>query len=255
MLVAFSPDGKFVFPSCSRWSYDKKTGMTSYGSTDRFQICDTSTGEVKQLPAKQESAFTQFREGLVTHMENFCQAVFSSDGKRLFSGDSLVAWDMAGGDMLSVLESPGLGYYAAPAMALSPDDNTLATCHESSIQLWDVSEPKLREVLDELKQRVADVDSGRRKHPTEPATRPRVILRGHADHITAIAFHPDGKILASASFDRTIKLWDVVTGEVRLTLEGHAEPISSMAFTPDGNTLISTDTGRTVKVWRAVPAD
>jgi WD40 repeat protein len=139
-------------------------------------------------------------------------------------------------------------------LALSPDDNTLASCHDdNSIRLWDVSEPKLREVLEELKQRVEDVKSGKRKHPTEPAARPRAILRGHADGITAIAFHPDGKILASASIDRTIKLWDVVTGEVRLTLEGHATAISSIAFTPDGNTLISADTGRTVKVWRAAP--
>jgi WD40 repeat protein len=138
------------------------------------------------------------------------------------------------------------------ALALSPDDNTLATCHEDhSIHLWDVSEPKLREVLCEVKQIAEDVRSGKRKGPTEPAPRPRAILHGHVGAITAIAFHPDGTILASAGKDRTIKLWDVVTGEVRLTLEGHEADILAIAFTADGNTLVSGDVGGKVKLWRA----
>jgi WD40 repeat protein len=60
-------------------------------------------------------------------------------------------------------------------------------------------------------------------------------------------------VIASANDDRAIKLWDVVTGEVRLTLEGHTAPIGALAFTPDGNTLISADGGGTVKFWRAAP--
>jgi WD40 repeat protein len=65
----------------------------------------------------------------------------------------------------------------------------------------------------------------------------------------------DAATLASSGYDRAIKLWDVVTGEVRLTLEGHTAPITALAFTPDGNALISADQGGTVRLWRATPAE
>ncbi|MFM5942263.1 MAG: WD40 repeat domain-containing protein, partial [Dolichospermum sp.] len=49
----------------------------------------------------------------------------------------------------------------------------------------------------------------------------RLILKAHSDSVTAMAITPDGKTLISGSRDRTIKVWDLVTGEVKLTFEGH----------------------------------
>ena len=48
-----------------------------------------------------------------------------------------------------------------------------------------------------------------------------VILRGHADDVNAVTWSLDGRRLASASDDRTVKIWDLVTGEEVLTLRGH----------------------------------
>jgi WD40 repeat protein len=55
----------------------------------------------------------------------------------------------------------------------------------------------------------------------------------------SLAFAPDGTTLASASSDRTIKLWDLATHKEKRTLRGHADPLSSVAFSPDGARLVS----------------
>jgi WD40 repeat protein len=67
-------------------------------------------------------------------------------------------------------------------------------------------------------------------------------IRGHAAAPMTVAFAPDGRQVATASRDCTVKLWDVVTGEEVLTLR-HAEPVWSLAFSPDGRHL-ATGSGR-----------
>jgi WD40 repeat protein len=68
-----------------------------------------------------------------------------------------------------------------------------------------------------------------------------------------VAFSPDGKRLASASVDRTVKVWDAATGQESLTLKGHTDYVMSVAFSPDGQRLASTSFDKTVKVWDVTP--
>jgi WD40 repeat protein len=66
-----------------------------------------------------------------------------------------------------------------------------------------------------------------------------------------VAFSPDGKTLASASWDRTVKLWDAGSGAVLQTLEGHSSEVTAVAFSPDGKMLASASWDGTVKLWDA----
>jgi WD40 repeat protein len=72
---------------------------------------------------------------------------------------------------------------------------------------------------------------------------------GHKDAIYALAVSPDGTILASGSYDQTIKLWDTATGKELKTLTGHNGAIFSLAFRPDGKILASASADHTVKLW------
>ena len=74
-------------------------------------------------------------------------------------------------------------------------------------------------------------------------------FRGHNGVIMAVSFSPDGKIIASASFDKTIKLWQVSNGKLLTTLQGHQERLWSLRFSPDGKTLASSSFDSSVKLW------
>src|SRR5579871_6518611 len=78
---------------------------------------------------------------------------------------------------------------------------------------------------------------------------PLVTLEGHRDGIFCVAFSHDGRSLASASRNHTIKVWDVSTGRERHTLKGHTNQVLRLAFSPDGRRLISGAADNTAKVW------
>ncbi len=71
----------------------------------------------------------------------------------------------------------------------------------------------------------------------------------HTNAVRATAFSPDGKTLASASEDDTLKLWDVAAGVEIRSLAGHAGSVYGVAFSPDGKTLASASSDDTLKLW------
>ena len=74
-------------------------------------------------------------------------------------------------------------------------------------------------------------------------------LEGHSREVLAVTFSPDGKTLASASRDETVMLWDSTTGAVRHTLEGHSGVVRAVTFSPGGKTLASASEDKTVRLW------
>lgn len=75
------------------------------------------------------------------------------------------------------------------------------------------------------------------------------ILRGHTYVVETAAYSSDGKRIVSASFDKTIRIWDVATGKNIRTFEGHSEPVNSAMFSSDGKYIVSASQDKTVKIW------
>ena len=64
-------------------------------------------------------------------------------------------------------------------------------------------------------------------------------LKGHSSFIFCVAFTPQGNLLASGSFDETVKIWDVKRGICLRTLPAHADPVAAVGFSGDGSVLCS----------------
>ena len=138
----------------------------------------------------------------------------------------------------------------------------LACLRERSIQLWDPHTGRLIKTVD-LKKGIFStayspdnvtfacetsggnvwlLDANTGEHNETP-------LAGHTEGISSLDFNRDGSILASGSYDRTIRLWNVDTGDLRETLEGHTDGVQHMAFSPTGLILASASDDGTIRLW------
>ena len=74
-------------------------------------------------------------------------------------------------------------------------------------------------------------------------------LDGHTDPVYAIAWSPDGKMLATAGFDNTVRLWDAATRKEIKKYDGHTKLVLAVAISPDGKHIVSGSQDNTAKIW------
>ncbi len=140
------------------------------------------------------------------------------------------------------------GYTTIEAVAISPDGTTLAiSSHnyerstgegKTHLTLWNLQTGKMRRTL--LRGTAAESFGASEQEPQNSLT---------GTFARAIAFSPDGQMVAAGFSDKTVKVWEVETGAEIYNLSGHLYGVHAVAFSPDGQTLASGSSDSTVKVW------
>jgi WD40 repeat protein/serine/threonine protein kinase len=210
--VAFSPNGN---------------QLASGGWDGLVKIWDARTG--KELASCNRHLFPAM-----------CVA-FSPDGKRLASGSgdhTASIWDVSTGKELLRCE----GHTAAvPWVAFSPDGSRLVSAGwDKTVRVWDVTEGRSASLFGLA---LGEAPKARQAFPA---------LTGHTDRVHSVAFSPDGKLIASGSDDKCVRVWEASTGKEALPPLFHRGWVWSVAFSPDNQRLAAANwsTSGRVKVWR-----
>src|SRR5262245_12045566 len=152
----------------------------------------------------------------------------ASDGETALSGSfdgSAIRWSLTRNSAEQVLRFHD---GAVNAVAMLPDGRLATAGEDGRIALWVAGEQ-----------------------------RPARVLTGHSAPVVSLSVAPEGKILASASWDRTVRLWpldDAPDNEPRV-LAGHTQNVNGVAFTADGHAVVSVGYDATLRIWRLAEPD
>ncbi len=199
------------------------TALTVFGVVGYRALPDLGPRTMFQL----ESTELLLQSSEQRSSEVISNLAISPDGNLLVANgitDALQLYRKSDGQSLIILKDGGKAA-SALAVAFAPDSKTIAGPRfdyqrSHQIILWDTQNGN-------IKQR----------------------LIGHSDEVDAVAFSPNGKLLASGSYDKTVKIWNAETGKLEKTFQT-SQSVETVSFSPDSTIIRSADKAGTVQQWQ-----
>ena len=242
--LAFSPDTKMLLTGSADGTlraWDIATGTQRFSCTSHIRLTDalafSETAEILTSVSQpvNPQGKAQLREWDIKTGNQLATHIFSTETDPVMSPDGTILITRHADGLYHIGNlNPKRSWGILKAhrrgemniqFAFSRDGKTLATGGEDNVvYVW----------------KAADYRNPKRTLFGSDATiHPHRTLEGHTDHIKALAFSPNGKMLGSGGRDKTIRLWDVETGNSLFTITGHRNGIRALAFSPNGKTLAS----------------
>ncbi|KAK6854921.1 vegetative incompatibility protein HET-E-1 [Apiospora arundinis] len=128
---------------------------------------------------------------------------------------------------VSIIQVAPLQVYSS-GLLFAPKQSVIRTTFQDLIPQWILREPVVDDKWNNCRQ----------------------TLEGHSNDVNSVTFSPNGQLVASASKDGTVKVWNAVTGAEQQTLDGHGDCVNLVAFSPNGR-LVASASNDKVRLWDA----
>lgn len=187
------------------------------------------------------------------HRDQVNTASYSPDGRTIATGSSdrtIRLWNLEGASLQTIQ-----GHEAAVTrISFSPaGSQLLSTSADKTARSWQINLPArlntglsaMTTNLDGSIIAIAAPDNTIQLQNNKDF----LSLKGHTAPITQIQISPDDTLLISSSADKTIRLWNISTGELIRTISGHNDRVTALSFSPDRQTFASASADRTIKIW------
>ncbi|KAF5839472.1 putative Notchless [Dunaliella salina] len=168
---------------------------------------------------------------------------------------SISAWDAKDGKLVRVFKGHA---HWVNTLALSTEAvlRTGAFDHRGQApkdlqEAKDAAAARYKEATGGLPERMASGSDDYTMFLWSPSTSKQHVARmtGHVQTVNQVCFSPDGRLLLSASFDKSVKLWDGVKGTFLATLRAHVGPVYQVAWSSDSRMIVSGSKDSTLKLW------